>query len=380
MMKLKLAEQFNHSINNWLTEPETNAAGRIGLFRILFSLFYLWHLSSRYAERLSFFPTDYHLRILLLDLFPKPLLPIAFELMESVLVAALILLAIGFRVRLVTAIVLVIGCILEAYYQSIDSEHATVFLAFYIPLFMLLDCRWGDTYSLDALLQRRKHRITVARSDDSWQYFLSARASLVVLAVLFFTSLVYKLIGGTWIGYPDLMSNHVLKMNIRSAIYGLPLDPLAPTIAQTPLLHNSLRFFTLLFEGLFPLVLINRKLRNFFVALALVFHSANAIWFVVTFTPILIVYALYVDWQALRERWLPKQFVSFDAISSRSLTIASISLAVAVGILWNAGEGLRSLLDLYGWLDWRTIWYPILPLSLFWFGIASVNLFRRKEV
>lgn len=372
----KLVYQLNARVDNWFTAPEANAAGRLGLFRILFSLFYLWNLSSNFAARLGDLPPAfYYQRILLIEWLPKRLPPTVFELLESLLVAALIVLMVGFRVRLATAVVLMIGCVLEAFYMGIDAEHSTVFLVFYIPFFMLLNGRWGNTYSLDALLRYRRGKPRVDPANSSWHYFLPARCSLAVLSMLFLGSAVFKVVG-TWLWYSQWMANHVLQMNIRAAIHRLPINPLAPFIAQTPLVHNALRYFTVLFEGLFFLGLFNRKLCYVFVALGLIFHSVSALYLVVTFTPILIVYALFVDWQALCERWLPKQTL-LDTVPSRWLVGATLSLAVATGILWNSGEGLRTAINLGGLLNWRTIWYPVLPLSLAWCLVALVNLLTK---
>jgi hypothetical protein len=112
-MKLrKLAKQLEALVDDWLTVPEANAAGRIGLFRILFSAFYLWHLSTYSAASLSGLPAVHRSRILLIEYLPKHSPQEFFELHESILVAALVVLMVGFCVRLVTAVVLVSGCVL----------------------------------------------------------------------------------------------------------------------------------------------------------------------------------------------------------------------------------------------------------------------------
>lgn len=374
---LKLAIRLNATVNDWLTAPEFNAAGRLGLFRTLFSIFYLWHLSTNFTEMPSGLPAAHRHRILLIELFPQHLPPVFFEMLESLLVMALVLLMVGFRSRLATAIVLVSGSILEAFYISIDVGHATVFLVFYIPFFMLLNDCWGHTYSLDALLQQRAGGPRVEPSNSSWSYFLPARAVLVVLSMLFFSAAVFKVTAGSrWLERPDWVANLLLEKNIRAAIHELPLNPLAPIIAENPIVYKAFCYQVVLFEVMFFLALFNRKLRNLLLALALVFHSVSMLWLFVTFTPILIVYALFIDWQGLREWLWPKRVTLLDSVPSPLLIWAALSLAVAAGALWNFGGGLRMAFNLGGLLDWRTIWYPIFLLSSAWCLVALVDLSR----
>ena len=257
---LKIFYFLNKSIDQWLTYPETKVAGRLGIFRILYAIFYIWFLSSQFAIKLAYLPKDlYFHRIFLIDFFPKPLSVEMFGILESTLVTLLILLLIGLRVQIVTAFILVLGCILEAFYYSNDSEHATIFLVFYIPLFMFLNEGWADTYSLDYLIKKRKGKEIVDASNSSSKYSISIKCILVVLSLLWFSSGISKILGGTWLSEPSLMINHVLKQNVEAAIYELPLNPLAPWMAETPIVHNTLRFFTVFFESTFIFALFNRN-------------------------------------------------------------------------------------------------------------------------
>ena len=309
--------RLNAPIDGWFTAPETHAAGRIGLYRIIFSAFYLWHLSSHFAANLSGLPDDQRSQVLLVGWIERSCLsPLIFQLLESSLVAALVILMIGYRVPLATAAVLILGCLYESFFVSFSGERATTLLMFYIPLFALLAGRWGATYSLDAFIQRRTGGAATEPEDSSWCYFVPARAVLVVLAALFFSSGVLKVaFGANWLTIPGRFANIMLEANIKSAIGELPLNPLAPALAQMPTFVDIARYLIVLFESMFFLALFSRKLRNFFLSLALIFHSANALWFVVTFTPILIVYGLFVDWQALRERLWPGRVTLLDSIA-----------------------------------------------------------------
>jgi len=152
-------------------------------------------------------------------------------------------------------------------------------------------------------------------------------------------------------------------------------------VVASPLMSASFRVGLLLFEGLFVLVLLGGQVRAAYLAAALIFHALCALLLVVTFTPILIVYALFVDWQkvvakvAPHMRWLVDLL---EAVPSRVLTTGVFALAALAGWSWNLTPTLRTTLQLGGWLDWRTIWLPVLPLAVVWWLRASLGLLKRR--
>ena len=362
-------------IDRWFTTPEPNAAGNLGLFRVLYASFYLWFLSSQNVQHLVGVPADHRQRVLLIDLLPADPPAAFFVSLEILLVAALCLLVVGFRVRLATWVVLVVGSLLEAYWVSFDPELGTILLVFFIPFFMLLgNAKWSETYSVDAILRQRAGERVVEPTDPSWPYSLPARAVLVVLAALFLSSALHKVVaGGTWLSFPQLLPNELLRRNITATILELRLNPLAPAIAEHSL-RDGLRWLVLLFEATFVLALLSR-LRAFYVAFALIFHSVNALWLWVTFTPVLVVYGLFVDWQALKDRIRPPVAVPSaraHEIPIWALVGASVLFAGTVAVLWN--HGLSSVVTFGGRLDRQTIWYPILPVAAAWLGTILLGL------
>ncbi|MDJ0679234.1 MAG: hypothetical protein QNJ18_05155 [Xenococcaceae cyanobacterium MO_167.B52] len=365
--------------------PDQNAAGNLGLFRIIFSFFYIWHLSTQFFENLSGLPSiHWSHNLYLLRYFFKDLgepLPIAFfNILESCLIVALVLLLFGYKTRIATFLVLVLGGLVEALHTATDIQRATVILTFYIPLFMLITNRWGDTYSADSFLEYCKSGTYISPSESYWIYSLPARSVLIVLSVLFFSSAVFKIsLGGQWLVYPELISNLVLHRTIKSAVLGLPLNPLAPFISQTPVLHHSLRITTLLFEGFFFLSLFSRTLRDFFVSLALIFHSFNAIWLAVTFTSVLIGYGLFIDWEALKENIWPQQKHYWqNNIDPNILIFGILFLSILIGILWSQDIIIQRLFNLDGLINVSTIWYPVFPFSLCWFAVNVIKMFKKE--
>lgn len=384
-----ILQKVNVSINNWFLQPEPNAAGSMGLFRIIYSLFYLWHLSIHSADFLSGLPSFYveekvYLVKYLFSDFGASLSPLVFYGLESFLVAALVLLAFGYKTRTATAAVLLIGSFLEALSAAVDGKRTLLPMIFYIPFFMVIINAWGSTYSLDSMLRRPKSGFQVDPHDSSWEYFLPARALLVVFSILFFGSAVFKVaFGGAWLSYSDMMANFFLNRNIEAAVYDLPLNWLAPFISQTPLLYLSVHVTTLVFETFFFLSLINRKIRDLIVSLALLFHAVNALWLVVTVTPILIGYGAFINWQAVKDFFFPapKQAVSnkkphSDFVPPKVLTWLVLFLATVLGLLWHSDLGLRAGFNLNGLINWRTVWYPVLPIALGWF-VATLIRFRQ---
>ena len=275
----------------------------MGLFRIIYAAFYIWHLSWVDAAALGLLPDAVWQPVGLLRLVPARTPSVLPGMIESGLVAALVLLLAGLCVRPVTLVVLVLGTLLETFHQSFGKvEHASIFLVFYIPLFMLTS-DWGGTWSLDALLARRAGRATTHPSDDSWCHALPMRGVLLMLVLMFASAAFAKGVLGTWLTAPDLVADLLLGKNVEAVREGLPSHAILPVVAANPLLSHAFRYGVLLFECLFVLVLLGGRLRAVVLSAALVFHALNALLLVVTFTPILIVYAMFVDWQAGIERF-----------------------------------------------------------------------------
>ena len=189
------------------------------------------------------------------------------------------------------------------------------------------------------------------------------------------------IVGGAWLSHSDMMANFFLNRNIEAAVYDLPLNWLAPYISKTPAIYLSMHVTTLLFETFFFLSPINRKIRNIFVSMALIFHTVNALWLVVTVTPILIGYGIFVNWQGIKD-FFPASRQEFyaDKISPKLLTLLALFLVTVLGLLWHSVLGLRALFNLNGLINWRTIWYPILPISVGWFVVTLIRIRQPAKI
>jgi hypothetical protein len=363
----------------WLSEPTPNATGRLGLFRILYALFYLWYLATQHTAKISFLPRSYFTnRILLLEGWNFPPSFLSLSIVESIMAAMLVLLMFGLRTKLVTFCVILLGLILEGYYTTVDAEQGNILLVFFIPCFMMLAGRWGDAHSLDRLNCAKAGK-TVVDEHAPNASFLASRLLLVFLSGQFVLSGIYKL-NGTWITDDDLLGNLMLSTSVDAAYLGLYVNPFAKLIADTPLLHIGLQWLAILFECFFFVCLFGRIPRLIVLSSALIFHTLNAYLMWVTFTNIMIAYAAFIDWQTLFDRLkLGRIEKRIEAIPLK-LTVASVlMIAVLTGVSWNISTFARAILTIGGMVDFQTIWLPIPLIVLVWIGSFLVFKQDRKS-
>jgi hypothetical protein len=234
---------------------------------------------------------------------------------------------------------------------------------------------------LDALLRRRADAVAVATDDDGWRNAWPIRATLLMLVALFASAALAKCVLGDWLSGESTLPNLLLRKNVEAVLNGVPINPLAPAIASRPLLSAACHWGLLLFEGLFVVVMLGGRVRGAYLALTLIFHALNALVLVVTFTPILITYALFVDLQKMAERleplpaWVTRKL---ERVPSGLLVAAAMGVALLFTLSWNETSVPRGLLQLGGRLDWRTIWYPVLPVAVLWCLRESGALVRES--
>ncbi len=357
---MNVPRAVNTAIDRWLTAPEVNAAGRIGLYRIIYGLFYLWTMQPlSYYTAYARLPEDQWDPIATISWLehsrPAPFL---FHIMPLVLVVSLVLLTIGFRTRLATLLVLIAGTFLTGAYYSFTGkvDHGNTFMVVYIPAIMLFS-RWGDTYSLDSVLKARR-AISVSSKADSWVYIWPMRAILLLLSLMFFGAGYFKLRGGDWFGDMNLFPSLLINQNAIAVIRSFIPNPLNHLIADIPLITIPLQFGGILFELCFPLAILNHRWRNLFVSTGLLFHAFNVFFLNIIATPMIILYLLFVDWQTVYERlWLPLR----ERFLRRLSTPVLIALLIMVVLLWTIAPIVRPSSAA---LELRSIWYVVTPIAL----------------
>ncbi len=375
---MKFFQQLERRYGQWLTRPAKNAAGRMGLYRIIYSVFYLWFLSPlRFAE-LGLVPTNQWKPTILLKVL-SPLPDVGYATLEMLLVMALILLLLGYKTRLANLVVLIVGFGLAGFRTGfLIQERTIVLIVFYVPLFMLFS-KWGATYSIDAVLKQKQGQLVPSPRESSWRYIWPARGLLVILAILFLSAAIVKFLEVSWLVEPQLVGDFILAKGVKSHLSnGFPIYPLGPQLGRTAALAIPAQYAVLLFETAFILVLFNRVAQAIILRLAPIFHSFNTLLLGIPFTTVLSIYAAFPDWQMLYERFYPKllRVKGLDKLSPSLLVTGSVGLAVLIGLLWNTTAIPRQLFGLFGVLSYQTLWFALLPFIVLW--IVS-PLWQRRQ-
>ena len=365
---MKFLQRLEHRYVHWLTRPAQNAAGRMGLYRIIYSFFYLWFLSHLQFAELSLAPlSHWNPTILFSGLSPLP--GIGYPVMEVLLVMALVLLLLGYKTRLANLAVLVMGLGLVIFRTGFLIQERTIVLtAFYVPLFMLFS-KWGETYSIDSLLRQKQGGPVTSPYTSSWRYIWPARGILVILSILFLSAAVAKFMEVAWLVQPRLVGDFILAKGVKSHLTnGFPIHPLGPQIGRTNVLAIPSQYVVLLFETGFILVLFNRFAQALILRLAPIFHSFNTLLLGIPFISALSMYAAFPDWQALYDRFYPKAFriKGLEKLASSLLAAGSVGLALLIGLLWNTTPVPRSVFGLFNLFSYQTLWFAVLPFVLLW--------------
>ncbi|MBX2864049.1 MAG: hypothetical protein KTR27_10865 [Leptolyngbyaceae cyanobacterium MAG.088] len=365
---MKIVKRLEHRYVSWLTRPAQNAAGRMGLYRIIYSLFYLWFLSHMQFAELSLVPTDlWDPTVLFSRLSPLP--GIAYPTMEILLVIALVLLLVGYKTRLATLTTLLMGFGLAIFRTGLLTQERTILTTtFYVPLFMLLS-NWGATYSIDALLRQNKGLSTIDPKDSSWRYIWPARGLLTVIALLFLSATITKCIQIDWLANPRFVGDFVLHKGVESYLRnGFPIHPLGPQLGRTDALAMATQYGVLLFEGAFVLVLFSRLAQAIICRITPIFHSMNTLLLGIPFISVVSIYAAFPDWQNIYETFYPNALKLTDLakLSSTTLITGSVGLALAVGALWNTTPIPRQIFGLFDLFNYQTLWFAILPFVFIW--------------
>lgn len=375
---IKLLKRLEKKYTGWLSSPAPNAAGRIGLFRILYSLFSLWLCSYLNYTEMILIPAIQWKPIFLLSWLDSPpyqLIPI----FESLLVTSLVLLLVGYQTRLATLFVFILGSGLTGIRVSLFMGDALFMIQyFYIPLFMLFS-HWGDTYSIDAILAKRRGKIRPQPQDSSWRYFWPSRGLLVVYALLMFSSGFFKIIHKKWIFNPNFVGHLMITKTLDSYINnGFPVNPISIFIANHPFVAIPMQYFALIFETSAILILFIPIVRFFFFRIIPIFHFSNVFLMGIPFATVIGIYLAFPDWQKIYERFYPKyfRFNWLNKLSSIILIIGSISLALLIGISWNVLPIFRYIFSLFGLVRFHTIWLIIFPFAFIW---AIVSIYRKTQ-
>ncbi len=358
-------------IRNRLTQPVRNAAGRMALARIVYSLFFLWHLSYMDMREIAGIP--HWLMPSVYNWLPKP--GITLQFLDPLLVFLLILLLVGLYTRFVTGALLIVAAYWALLHHAIaGSEQLLAFMTFYVPLLGFFS-QWDSLYSVDAA--RRQH--IPEPDNDSWIYYWPAKWMLIILSLMYFTAGLYKVTAPAgWLADPMFLSRFLQVKAIDSFIYnGSEIVPLALLLGQEPLLTVPAQYAVLFFELSFPLVLISGFVYGLYMRALPFFHLMNALLPGIPFYLILPAYILLVDWQHIADR------LSLPLERIRRLSIKPIYIiggALLIALAWNTVFVPRFVVGVGGLFDDnRTLWVVIAVCALAWYALEFKHHSQRRR-
>lgn len=286
-------------------------AKSLSMFRMIYCCYALVNIPSRAyrtlgqpAERFDPPPGIASL----LPSFPSYTLVLVLNL---AVIASLFCLAIGFKTRTASLLVVALGLVLNAWHYSLGKiDHE---LMFYIAPLFLAFSGWGRHYSLDA---KRENQESLGKSDIQ-----SARCiALFALAcgLGFATAGLAKAYSG-WLS-PDQPAalGHLAKYYYFQERH---------TVLAGYLMDHGSQFFwelndwlTVLFEIGFLLAVIHRFAFQLFLVLAVIFHLGVWLLMSIDFTQNLIAYAVFVPWLLL----LPRAGAIGQAKASATISVAAL--------------------------------------------------------
>lgn len=260
----------------------------LGLCRALFfgALFILYYdvNFARWAES----PASTWIPVWIFELLHLPLLPAgALAAMHVALLVSLGLACLGLFTRVSTASSLVLGLYLVGLSNNFGKvSHSGALAVFVIGIMALSRC--GDAFSLDRLIWRRGER-----ESDSGEYTWPVRAVWVLFALIFFGAGSSKLrhSGLEWV-FSDNLAILLIHAQLKSDDLLLPLG----FLSEYPWLILLLAAGTIVIEVGYPLVLVSRPARLFWVPGAFFMQVGISLSMDITFKEFFICNLFWIPW------------------------------------------------------------------------------------
>lgn len=368
-----MASRVSHlerSVNRWLTIPEANAAGRLGLYRIIYAVSALMYALSayNYAE-ISTVPT-YNWRPVAIIAWVNSI-PSAdvLNILSGIYIISLVFVLFGLWTRGSTLMTLVSGTLFSSMMFSFGKiDHADTFMRVYIPAVMLF-ASWGKLYSVDTLLAQRRGALSLNPREDSLRFSWPILFLFWMLCIFFMMSGVIKAVPpGQWIVDPDLMRKFMLEYNsIDQPVY------IRHVLAQIPLLPTLLLWGGLLFETCYPLAVINKHWRTLYVSSTVFFHLTTGILLGIAFDATLFLYILFFDLWGLFDRFVSiKKRDRLSGFAHRIPLLGWLGMVAVLSLALLLSFHSSSIGPLYPQITAlfsRYVWYIVVP-------IATYGIFR----
>ena len=308
--------------DRWLWSFRTPTEG-LALYRVLFAGYVLVTgvPMVSWAGRLppAFFdPPDYSLGMFFSSMPSEGFL----SALSVALVALYVMLLFGWHTRAVSlALTAVLGVGLTFHYSFGKIDHGEVFLL--VVPFILAFSPWGEAYSLDAARRRGGEAETV-RSPlrKAWPVALVA----VVIALAYASAGLQKL---PWLDL-DLTTHGARRWLIDGYQRQGRTDLLAGFFygIRNPYMWEVMDVTAVVFEVGFAVALLRGTWFRVWAAVAIGFHAANYFILNISFTHLVVIYALFLPWSLDMRVLRDTSFV--DRLESFLTSKAAFLVAVAV--------------------------------------------------
>ncbi len=291
----------------WVFESTYLSGPGLGLFRIFFAGALLLLLTPAHH---SFMSISFMAELpesqfappfgpfMLFSGFPSETL---LRALEVVLIIGLVALMVGFRTTL--SALLVAGALVYLWgvrYSAGKIDHGSVVLI--ILLVMMTFTPWGRTLSLDAL----RRRPTEASSEPAASELESGQPApyqwvgaflAFVLGLAYLAAGLPKLLGGWLDPSSQAVRNLVDLYSFRNNNPGFLVEPL--TAIDSDLLWEAFDVAATFWEVGFILAIFSLRSFRWILATAVIFHMGNALILGIVYYPVLLFYALFMDWDAI---------------------------------------------------------------------------------
>jgi hypothetical protein len=234
----------------------------------------------------------------------QPMSAAAMQAAEVVWRVSLVLSAVG----LFSQVSMIVAAVLGFYLLGLPHNFGHVFhfdATLVIIMFVLACSRAGDAFSIDA--SRR-----ATKPAPSGEYTWPIRMAWVAIALVFFAAGLAKFRYG---GLEWITSENMSVLLTRSAYHTSDADPISGLglwIAQSPLLASVIAGMSAIIEFAYPLALVSKRARVFFVPAAFMMLIGIRVLMGPTFGGFLVANVFWVPWSAVlaRVRVFHKQHLS----------------------------------------------------------------------
>jgi len=316
MILKKIKKKYDYLIFETYKIPNEALA----IYRMLFAVISIFIIGYPNATWLSNIPTYfYRPQLLNISHFIAESMP-SFEILFLISwlpIIFLVCIFFGYRTRwasLGLGLLLIVQGAFESSLGKID--HGILY-----PLCVLIMgfSGWEKCYSLDSKANKSP------KKSSGLAPFLLALS----LGFAFFTAGYAKLTGG-WLNWEQVGVQHHFFSNYE--VWGRR-SFFAPVFNEikSHIFWKLQDYFVVVFECLFLIAVIFKRFFQYFIVLALIFHTSVLLMLNITITSIFVVYAVFLPWKQILQYLKSKRFTGYQSIIFRTVNFW-ISVILVSGI------------------------------------------------